>query len=374
MRILIVALDFPPARGGILEWTFQVALHLSHRHDVQALVAQPDEAGPFDHSLPFPVVRYRTWASTDKTLLPLSGLLLKYCRPAPDMVLFTHLLAAAGAYPLLQRLGVPYAVVAHGQELHVPDLQQLFGATIQASCACIANSQSTADVLVSQGIPVARITVIPPGVPATLLESRVTPQAATWLRRLAPPAVPVMLTVARLDKRRKGHDMLLQALPLIVAQVPQVLYIIAGDGRQRHNYEALATSLAIGTHVLFTGHIDDDQRDALYDRCDAFAMISREERDGDREGFGIVFLEAAARGKPAIGGRSGGVPDAVIDGVTGLLVDPLNPEAIAAACVKVLLDHDLATRLGEAGRARIRAAFTWDTIVRRIEDLLQQSL
>ena len=375
MRILIVALDFPPARGGILEWSFQVALHLSDRHEVRVLVAQQAGAGVFDQGLPFPVVRYRTWSSTDRALLPLSGLLLRYCRqPAPDVVLCTHLSVAAGAYPLLERLGVPFAVVTYGRELHLPELMPLVEATIRASCACIAVSRYTADVLIGQGVPPARIEVIPPGVPNALLESPVTPQSATWLRHLLPSDVPVILTVARLDERRKGHDTVLRAMPLILARVPRTVYVIAGDGRQRHEYAALAASLALGDHVLFTGLVSDDQRAALYDRCELFAMISREETGGDVEGFGIVFLEAAARGKPAVGGRSGGVPDAVVAGVTGLLVNPLRSDAVADACATLLLDRDLGIRLGLAGRARVRAAFTWDHIARRIEEHVQRSV
>jgi phosphatidylinositol alpha-1,6-mannosyltransferase len=128
--------------------------------------------------------------------------------------------------------------------------------------------------------------------------------------------------------------------------------------------------LGVEERVTFAGRVDDTTRLALYDRCDVFVMVSRQEVDGSAEGFGIVFLEAAARGKPAVGGRSGGIPDAIEDGVTGLLVDSEDPPAIADACVRLLTD----AALGAAGRARVAGQFTWEQVAARVERVLQEGV
>jgi phosphatidylinositol alpha-1,6-mannosyltransferase len=223
-----------------------------------------------------------------------------------------------------------------------------------------------------KGVPPTIITVVGNGVHAGLLTA--APRAEDAQHQRIAGDGPVILTLARLDERYKGHDMMLQALPLIRARVPDVTYVIAGDGRYRHYYQRVATALGVGDHVVFTGRVTDEDRLVLYDRCDLFALISREAPDGGCEGFGIVFLEAAARGKPAVGGRSGGVPDAIVDGVTGLLVEPTDVEAIAGACVRLLTDRDLARRMGCSGRERVQASFTWGHIAQQVEGILLHSV
>jgi phosphatidylinositol alpha-1,6-mannosyltransferase len=178
----------------------------------------------------------------------------------------------------------------------------------------------------------------------------------------------VILTVARLEDDYKGHDILIRALAIVRTGVYDVYYVIAGDGRLRTNLEVLAHDCGVADRVIFLGRVSATERLALYDRCDIFAMISREDAEGRGEGFGIVFLEAAARGKPSVGGRSGGIPDAVEDGVTGILVDPTDVSAVAEACAKLLLDHALAERLGSAGRTRVARLYTWEHVCQIIED------
>jgi phosphatidylinositol alpha-1,6-mannosyltransferase len=122
---------------------------------------------------------------------------------------------------------------------------------------------------------------------------------------------------------------------------------------------------------VFAGFVPNEVRGAFYDACDIYAMPSREiPEKGDVEGFGITYLEANAFGKPVIGGRSGGVAEAVIDGVTGILVDPWDVNAIASACIRFLKDPDLAERLGRQGRDRVKTEFSWDMICGELSDIL----
>jgi phosphatidylinositol alpha-1,6-mannosyltransferase len=163
----------------------------------------------------------------------------------------------------------------------------------------------------------------------------------------------VILTVGGLVSR-KGHDMVIRALPILREEVPDLTYLIVGDGPYREKLEELAKSLGVRDHVVFLGKVSEQDMPEMYALCDIFAMPSREQLDKcDVEGFGIVYLEANACGKPVIGGRTGGIPDAVIDGYTGFLVDPNDPRDIARTIQSLLTDKELAGKLADQGRSRV---------------------
>src|SRR5207249_4196808 len=152
---------------------------------------------------------------------------------------------------------------------------------------------------------------------------------------------------------------------------PDLVYLVVGEGRHRRTLEALIGEVGVGDHVVLTGEVSDVPLERIYALCNLFIMASREQLDQcDVEGFGMVFLEANACGKAVIGGRSGGIADAIVDGETGLLVDPHSPEAIDGAVARLLSDPVLAARMGAQGRSRVIREFTWARVAARIEDIL----
>ena len=170
----------------------------------------------------------------------------------------------------------------------------------------------------------------------------------------------------------KGHDTILRALPAIRARVPDVHWIVVGEGRLRPRLEALADSLGVREAVTFTGHVTDGERDELLESAHLFAMPSRLPDEGNGgEGFGIVFLEAGAHGLPVVAGAVGGALDAVIDGQTGLLVDPTSSEAVGAAITELLLDPERAARLGLQGAAHAREC-TWERHAAAVRELMAE--
>jgi phosphatidylinositol alpha-1,6-mannosyltransferase len=180
----------------------------------------------------------------------------------------------------------------------------------------------------------------------------------------------VILSVGNLVPR-KGHDMVIRALPRVRQVVPEVTYLIVGEGSYGVQLENLATALGVRDRVIFAGPSAEDLPD-IYALADVFVMVSREQLQScDVEGFGLVFLEASACAKPVVGGRSGGIPDAIVDGVTGLLVNPHDPEDIANALARFLSDTDLATRFGQQGRSRVVKYFGWDRIADQVQGILQ---
>ena len=182
-----------------------------------------------------------------------------------------------------------------------------------------------------------------------------------------------MLTVARLV-RRKGFDTVIRALPHILERVPNAHYVMVGGGPDEGYFRSLVRELGVGDQVTFAGRVDDVLLPAFYHACDTYIMPTRPSEDGSEvEGFGIVYLEAAAAGKPAIGGRAGGVADAIIHGETGLLVDPLNVEQVAEAAIRLALDRSLAEKMGRAALARVQREGSAAAFAARVVGLLEQA-
>jgi len=172
---------------------------------------------------------------------------------------------------------------------------------------------------------------------------------------------PWILTAARLDYH-KGIDTVIRALPAIRAVCPTARYVVAGVGIRRGYLERLIAELGLGDAVRLLGFVPDEELPALYNAADVFVLDSRR-FDLLVEGFGIAILEASACGLPVIGGRSGGVPEAVRDGETGLVIDPEAPAAVAAAVSQLLADGETRRRMGAAGRAAVERYYNWDRVV-----------
>jgi phosphatidylinositol alpha-1,6-mannosyltransferase len=169
-------------------------------------------------------------------------------------------------------------------------------------------------------------------------------------------------------QRRKGQDMVIQALSLILKKFSNVKYLIAGIGEELAALQQLAQDLGVWDNVVFVGQVTDHERAAYYAACDVFIMPNRQ-IGADIEGFGMVFLEAGAAGKPVIGGKSGGTGEAIKDGVTGLRVDGDNVKSIVGAVLSLLTDSTKAHAMGERGKQWVETAFAWESIVERTRQL-----
>jgi phosphatidylinositol alpha-1,6-mannosyltransferase len=171
--------------------------------------------------------------------------------------------------------------------------------------------------------------------------------------------------------RRKGQDALIQALPFINRHVPEAALLLVGGGRYEDGLRRLARSLGVADSVVFAGGVRHDELPAHFAAGDVFAMPCRTRLAGmDVEGLGIVFLEASASGLPVVVGDSGGAPDAVRDGETGVVVDGRDASAVADALVPLLRDGELRARLGAAGRAWVEKEWRWDVLAQRLRALL----
>lgn len=270
-------------------------------------------------------------------------------------------------------LKLPVVIYAHGNEIleamqmewEVPRL------ALRAADRVLANSRFTKELVHKVGVDPDRIDVVHPGCDSERFRPRRPPQE--FRRRLlgGRDSDRVIVTIGNLVAR-KGHDMVIRALSRLRQTIPDVTYLIVGDGPYRGELERLAEAARVADRVVFAGRVPDQDLPDVYGVSDVFIMPSREQADlCDVEGFGLVFLEANACAKPVIGGRSGGIPDAIVEGQTGFLVDPHDIGEIAAILGRVLGDRALAHRLGEQGRERAVREFAWSRIADHVQRIVE---
>jgi phosphatidylinositol alpha-1,6-mannosyltransferase len=364
MRLLVLTPDFPPARGGVQYLLDRLASGLSGGHDVRVVtMAQPGDRA-WDRTRPYRVARV---SSSRLRLVGLARLavraVLETVRFRPDVIVCGHVLLGPACRAARGLARVPYLAFGYGSEVRSARMQGIAGLALRGAARVVTISDFTRQAILAHGVSPANVTLLRPG-------PGIEPPAKN-----GQPAErregKILLSVSRLVERYKGHDMVIRALPLVIAKVPDVRYVIVGDGWLRPYLERVAASVGVRDAVLFTGELPDAEVEAWYRQCDVFVGVSRESAvGGGAEGYGMVFIEANLRGKPVIAGRSGGIPDAVIDGVTGLLVDPHTIGEIADAAVRLLTDPALASTLGAQGERRAIEDLSWARYVREFEDVL----
>jgi len=355
-RLLVLTPDFPPRRGGIQILAHRVVAGLRR---FEPIVVTPDGPGAraFDREQPFAIVRTPTADTNVGTNLRLNRAgvgVARHVRPAA--VLVVHLACSPASALVRLGLGAPSLLYLHADEL--VDRPVLTRFAVRTAGAIVAVSTHTRDMAVAFGASPSRIARVHPGVD---LPVDGTPAE--------PADRPTIVTVARLVDRYKGHDVVLRALPQVREHVPDVQWVVIGEGPLRGELEAQAASEGLDGTARFLGEVSDVERDAWLDRAHVFVMPSRLPPGAGGEGFGIVYTEAAAHGLPVVAGAVAGARDAVVHGETGLLVDPTDPAAVADALTRVLRDDDLARRMSELGRARARE-LAWALVAERVEDRL----
>jgi phosphatidylinositol alpha-1,6-mannosyltransferase len=258
-------------------------------------------------------------------------------------------------------VGLPFVAYSHGEDITLTD-QRRFQPKVRdliyrMADAVIANGNFAVENLLRSGVPPNKIHKITPGVDSSVFY----PEAPDMelRQRYGITDEVVLMTVARLVPR-KGQDRVIRALATLCSDVPSVKYVIGGRGPEEARLRALTAELNLQDKVVFAGFVPGDQLNRHYNLADVVVMPTREEA-GDVEGFGMVFLEANAAGKPVIGGRSGGSAEAVVDGETGFLVDPNDDQELRLALNKLITDSQLRRSFGLNGMRRARAEFDWES-------------
>jgi len=328
-----------------------------------------------------------------------------------DLIVATHVAVAPIAAMLRLTYGTPYWVACHGWEVW-ERLSPIKWAALRGAERLLPVSQFTAEKLRSvQGFSGCRMRVfynaVPPSFASRLMEANVAqdplsgPAALPWRQDSSAalketlesavvaspetrsagriggpegrPCATFLLSVGGVSKASgyKGIDTVIRTLPRILAAVPTVRYVVVGEGDNRRELECLAQRESVRDHVDFVGEVGDAELARLYQTCRLLVMPSRASGKRTGEGFGRVYTEAALAGKPVVASRAGGAAEAVLDGETGLLVDPDSPEAIAATAVRLLTNPALAAAMGRRARTWAAENFTMPALRRALEEMLE---
>ncbi len=370
-RHLLVTNDFPPKVGGIQNYLWELWRRLP-ADDVVVYTTAHQDAAEFDAAQAFTTLRAR-----EPWLVPGPHLLRRVRRLAAqhqvELVVIDPALPAGLIGP---HLDLPYAVVVHGAEVAIP-------ARIVGARGLLRRVLNDAAGVISAGEYAAReceralgrplkAHLIPPGVDI----GRFTPLsdeqrlAARHDLGLAADA-PTVVSVSRLVPR-KGMDTLIRAAAIMRGSHPELEVVIAGRGRDRRRLDRLVDRS--GAPVRLVGRLSDEKLAALYGCADVFAMLCRNRWGGlEQEGFGIVFLEAAASGVAQVAGCSGGAHEAVSHDETGLVLDPATPRSTASALGGLLVDLERRRAMGEASRRRAEARFSYDVLAAELAEALAET-
>ncbi|MBT5833154.1 MAG: glycosyltransferase family 4 protein [Candidatus Latescibacteria bacterium] len=375
---ILIANDYPPITSGIATVFYEIWRRLPPEQ-TRVLAPKMPKTQQIDASCPTRIKRIRLplgesgFAKLLKTTRTLQWTLVQGLFNRPSRIHCGQVISSGIAGLLCKKLyGIPYVTWVYGSETarlaQGAKSANLMRKVLEESEWIITNSNMTSEEFLSFGVPKEKIRRVYPGVDPERFAP--TPKNQDWIDKLEIQDKRILLTVARLDQR-KGHDKVLQALPHLP---DDVVYLIGGTGREEPRLRQIASDLNIEDRVHFLGFVTDEDLPTLYNLCDVFVMPNRVTEGtalaGDIEGFGITFIEAGSCEKPVIAGRSGGAVEAVLDGQTGLLVDPTSETEIVEAILRFLDEPDFAKKMGQQARQRIQKELDWRILAKLVEDIL----
>ena len=373
MNHLLVTNDFPPRVGGIQSYLYELWRRLPS-DEFTVLTTAQEGAAAWDAERPFRVERI-----DGSFLAPVPGTIKRIDALAEevgaDLVLLDPAWPVGAIGPNLSR---PYGLVLHGAEVtipaHLPFVQLPLRRTVRGARLVIAaGGYPLEQGRFSAGRDLPAV-VVPPGVDTTRFHPLDAPARAEVRHGFGlDPDALIVLGVSRLVPR-KGFDVLLRAAHPLAEEYPGLQIVIAGTGRDRGRLEQLAAALKVP--ATFLGEVDDDHLPDLYACADVFAMLCRDRWLGfEQEGFGIVFLEAAAAGIPVVAGRSGGSAEAVVDGRTGVVVDePRSVDDVVEALAGLLDDPLHRAAMGQAGRERAAELFSYNALAHTLHEAIASTI
>jgi phosphatidylinositol alpha-1,6-mannosyltransferase len=372
-RTLLVTNDYPPRVGGI-QRTLEALVRCFPPDRVAVLCPDAEGGGAFDEAAPYAVYR-----QPERFLWPIADVGRRVYEAVrsfeAEVVLFGAVYPLALLGPSLAETETPYLAAAHGFEYWLsiaPGTHALVRrATSRAARVPVMCSAFIARVVrtaVPDDVPVS---VMYPGADLEAFRPDLPYEDLTELHGVADR--PLIVCVSRLVAR-KGQDVLIRAMPEIRRDVPDASLLIVGDGPDRDRLERLAASTPDGS-VAFAGQVSEGDLPRYYRAGNVFAMPCRSRLGGlEVEGWGNVFVEAAACARPVVVGDSGGARESLVPGETGLLVNGSNVEEVADAVGSLLADPERAQAMGRAGRERVKRAFGWSRAAEQLAGWLREAV
>jgi len=366
MKIWVLAENWHPRQGGIENYLSGITEELRKAHEVTVITAPAPHGAQVDD--PPYIVREKFFSPLVwPRWKPLVRRLAR--REKPDLIICGKALAEGR---IARQLGVPYIVCTYSMEIHTwlgggRTARQL-RAVLEGATAVLHINDGMKDVLVGAGAAVDHLHKVLPGVHERFLRD-ISPALLEATIRHYGISSPYILSVGRLVPR-KGHDLLIEAF----AQLDQLRHgtvqlVIVGSGPEEEQLRKIAQKNMVTKNVRFLSEVPDKQLPALYAAADIFALTPHDNAQ-DQEGYGMVYVEAAAMGTPAIGTAVGGVPEAVISGTTGILVEP-SVTAVTKALDELLANTTMREHLGDAAR-KVAAKKSWRETVQPLASILAE--
>jgi len=371
-RLLVLTELFLPTKGGTAVWAAEVYKRLGGK-EIHIVTADVPGAAEVDAVHPNTIhrldLRRVPWLRPESLAmyarLFFMSLWLALTHRFDAIHAFRALPEGLVAWAVARLTFRPVVIYAHGEELTTWGRGGKYKAMRFALChadTVIANSNFTRQVLLGMGVRDERIVLISPGVDVECFRPGLPCDDLKRHIGLA-PGEKLILSVGRLS-RRKGFDMVVRSLPELISQGIAVRYALIGIGEDHDYLINLSLELGVEDRVHLLGHASPEDLPRWYNACDIFAMPNRE-IDGDTEGFGMVFLEAAACGKPTIAGQDGGTGAAILNDVTGIRVDGRQVGAVENALSRLLLASERSAEMGQQGFARVLADFSWEVVAQK---------
>lgn len=361
--ILFLTNEFRPVDGGVATYCYEMTSELNALGYTTVVVAaqQRLDDPAFDARQAFPIHRVPEYPiGLIRHAARYQALLRYYDIYKPQLLWAADWRSGISAAFLATQYRIPLVVTAHGTEVLRAEANSfakslaryVYGRARTVLCV----SHYTQNLLEALRVNRQKLIVTPLGVNYKQFDIDTNVTHAI-IRKHELEGKKVILTLARLTAR-KGQDVMIKAMPYVLKEVPNALYLIAGRGEDEERLRGLVASLNLQEYVRFAGYVSDDEKSAYYHTCNVYLMLSRQE-GVLVEGFGLTLLEAGACERPVIAGRHGGVADAVVHGETGLLVEPENIDDVVAAVTRLLTDEEYASSMGKNARRRIEQNANW---------------
>ena len=376
LKSLLITFDFPPIMSGISRAFYNIWKNLPrHNH----LILAPRLMGykNIDKNINLKIIRYFNFSDSRVLricILILYTLVSIFKEKIDILICGSPLSLGFTGLVFKKMLGMPYCVFCYGGEFDKYKKRRiemgLLKAILKNADYVVANSEYSSMDIMRFGLEAKKIFTITPAVDIKKFNPNI--EVSDLKKRLNLDNKKVLLTVSRLTER-KGIDAVISALPAVIREFPNTVYLVVGEGKQESRLHNLAKEKGVEKNIIFYGLLPDKELPDYYNLCDIYIMPNKETKGEEIiEGFGISFIEASACAKPVIGGISGGVKEAVADGETGILVDPEDTQKLTQTILRLLKDKAYAIGLGRAGRERVEREFKWDDRTRKIETLLRR--
>ncbi|HEX7972168.1 MAG TPA: glycosyltransferase family 4 protein [Thiobacillus sp.] len=368
-RLLVLTELFLPTKGGTAVWAAEVYKRLGGK-DIHIVTADVHGAAAVDALHPNTIHRLNlkrvAWLRPESLAMYarffFKSLALALTHRFDALHAFRALPEGLVAWAVARLTFHPVVIYAHGEELTTWGRGGKYKAmrfALRHADRVVANSEHTRATLREMGVDAARIAVIYPGVDVSVFRPGLDGAGLRESLGIRPDE-KLVFSVGRLS-RRKGFDQTIRAVARLRAENFPVRYVIGGIGEDAAYLDGLIQEHRLQGIAHRIGAVGEADLPRWLNACDVFAMPNRD-ISGDNEGFGMVFIEAAACGKPSLAGEAGGTGSAVLDRVTGLRVDGASLDAVAQGLRALVGDADLCRRLGAAGLARVAAQFSWEAV------------